>query len=72
MKLQTSVLTPGGNDEQTLTVEVESNVATFYLGEKEIFSMDYEGNLDDFAIGILKLWGNITEVQDKNKEEKQP
>lgn len=72
MKLSTQVLVPGIEDEQTLSVEVEGNVATFTLAGKEIFMTDYEENLEEFMIAIMKLWGHATEtvIQDKNTEGK--
>ncbi len=71
MKIQTEVLIPGIENEQPLTVEVSDNVATFELGGKEIFRMDFEGNFDEFIIAIMKVWGGWGQevvVQDKNKE----
>lgn len=79
MKIKTEVLLPSNDElpnddnEKSLEAEVDSGVITFYLDGKEIFSMDFEGNFDEFIIAIMKVWGNWSQSNHKDsKENKQP
>ena len=72
MKIETAVLIPTDKeDEHRLSASVDSDVVTFELDGKEIFSMDFEGNFDEFVIAVMKVWGGWGQervIQDKNKE----
>jgi hypothetical protein len=50
----------GGVDEKELSVEVANNVAYFKLDGKDLFEIDFEGNLDEFISSIMMLWGGWT------------
>ena len=65
MRIQTQVIIPGIEKAQALQVEVESGVITFYLGDKEVFNMDFIGNFDEFFIAIMRVWGDWNVSHDK-------
>lgn len=65
MRLSTEVIIPGIDDAQTLEVEVENDVISFYLTKKDKpdFEMDFEGNFDEFIMAIMKVWGGWSETK---------
>ena len=61
MKLSTVVVVPLDDETHELATEVADDVITFYLDNREIFSMDFEGNFVEFVIAIMRLWGGWKE-----------
>jgi hypothetical protein len=56
MRISIPVLKPIDDFTHWLSVEVEDDVAVFYLDNNEIFKTDYE-NLEDLMVGISLIWG---------------
>ena len=66
MRITIPVVKAKDDNVHWFSVEVNEDVATFYIDNEEFCSTDFE-NLEDLIMAIGLIWANWTEVEKEAK-----